>query len=134
MLVQVALLSAIQAVQAYLNEYEPIIVNRLETQTRQPALFFAATLIDHEQSYEIMKLLLDYGANPHFKDSCQQTILFYVCREGKERCLDLLLEVGLSLEDEDIYGQTPLYYVAKENRMNIIHKLLERKGTSLPTQ
>lgn len=115
-------------IQKYLREYDPIIVNRLETQTRQPALYFSAILIDHEQSYELMKLLINHGANPHFKDNYQQTVLFYVCREGKEKCLDLLLDVGLCLDDEDIYGQTPLFYVAKENRLNIIHKLIEKRG------
>ena len=75
-----------------------------------------------------MKILLDHGANPHFTDSYEQTVLFYVCREGKEKCLDLLLSKGLSLDDEDVYGQTPLYYVAKENRLNIINKLIEKKG------
>jgi ankyrin repeat protein len=115
-------------INTFLKNYDPIIVNRLETQTRQPALYFAAILIDHEQSYEIMKLLIDHGANPHFKDSYQQTVMFYVCREGKEKCLDLLFDCGLNLEDEDVYGQTPLFYAAKENRLNIIHKLLEKKG------
>lgn len=78
-----------------------------------------------------MKLLIDYGANPHFKDNYQQTVLFYVCRDGKLKCLELLLEQGLNLEEEDIYGQTPLFYAAKENRLNIIHKLIEKKGISL---
>lgn len=75
--------SAIDVIKRYLQEYDPIIVNRLETQTRQPSLYFAAILIDHEESFEIMKLLIDHGANPHFKDNYQQTILFYACREGK---------------------------------------------------
>lgn len=74
-----------------------------------------------------MKLLIEHGANPHFKDNFQQTVLFYVCRDGKEKCLDLLLEHGLDLNEPDIYGQTPIYYVAKENRLNIVHKLLEKK-------
>lgn len=90
--------SAIEEIKKFLSEYDHILVNRLETQTRQPALYFSAILIDHEQSYEIMKLLIDYGANPHFKDGYQQTVLFYVCRDGKQRCLDLLLEQGLSLD------------------------------------
>ncbi len=88
-------------------------VNRLESQFRQPPLFFAAINIDHEKSYEIMSKLLDHGANPHFKDHYNQTILFHVSREGKEKCLDLLLSQGLSLEDQDIYGQIPLFYIAK---------------------
>jgi hypothetical protein len=99
MLVVCFLHSAIEIIEAFLKEYDPIIVNRLETQTRQPALYFSAILIDHEQSYEIMKLLIDHGSNPHFKDNYQQTVLFYVCREGKEKCLNLLLSQGLSLND-----------------------------------
>lgn len=134
MLVPSALVSATQEIKVFLSEYDCSLVNRLETQTRQPALYFSAILIDHEQSYEIMKLLIAHGANPHFKDNYQQTALFYVCRDGKEKCLDLLLDQGLSLEEEDIYGQTPLFYAAKENRLNIIHKLLERKGTPDPMQ
>lgn len=130
MLVRSHSLSAMDVIHRFLREYNPIIVNRLETQTRQPSLYFAAILIDHEQSYELMKLLIEHGANAHFKDNYQQTILFYVCREGKEKCLDLLLEQGLNLNDEDIYGQTPLYYAAKENRLNIIHKLIEKESTS----
>lgn len=86
-------------IQKYLREYDPIIVNRLETQTRQPALYFSAILIDHEQSFELMRLLINHGANAHFKDNYQQTVLFYVCREGKEKCLDLLLDVGLCLDN-----------------------------------
>jgi ankyrin repeat protein len=105
--------SAMEVIQRFLREYDSSIVNRLETQTRQPSLYFAAILIDHEQSYELMRLLISQGANAHFKDNYQQTILFYVCREGKEKCLDLLLEQGLNLNDEDIYGQTPLFYAAK---------------------
>ena len=116
--------SAIEEIKRLLQEYHPIIVNRLETQTRQPSLYFSSILIDHEISYNIMKLLIGHGANAHFKDSYQQTVLFYVCREGKEKCLDLLLNEGLDLQDEDIFGQNPLYYAAKENRLNIIHKLL----------
>lgn len=75
--------SAIQEISRYLEEYDQIIVNRLETQTRQPSLYFAALLIDHEQSFEIMRILVKQGANPHFKDNYHQTVLFYVCREGK---------------------------------------------------
>lgn len=83
MLVNLGICSAMDAIQRFLREYDPVIVNRLETQTRQPSLYFSAILIDHEQSYELMKLLMNHGANAHFKDNYQQTVLFYVCREGK---------------------------------------------------
>ena len=123
-----------EEIKKYLDVYDSIIVNRLESQTRQPSLYFSTILIDHEMSFSIMKMLIEGGANAHFKDNYQQTILFYVCREGKEKCLDLLLEQGLNLNDEDIYGQTPLYYAAKENRLNIIHKLIEKESKPPPMQ
>ncbi len=126
--------SALDVINRFLKEYDPIIVNRLQTQARQPSLYFSAILIDHEQSYELMKLLIKHGANPHFKDNYQQTVLFYVCREGKEKCLDLLLDEGLNLNQEDIFGQTPLFYAAKENRLNIIHRLIEKKGSKIIIQ
>ena len=62
--------------------YTPELVNKLELQSRQPSIFFAAVIIDDEKAYEIMKLLMEAGANPHFKDQSLQTVLFYVCREG----------------------------------------------------
>jgi hypothetical protein len=60
--------------------YTSDLVNKLELQTRQPSIFFSAVVIDDEKAYEIMKLLLDAGANPHFKDQSLQTVMFYVCR------------------------------------------------------
>lgn len=74
-----------------------------------------------------MKLLLDAGANPHFKDQSLQTVMFYVCREGKTQCFELLLDAGMSINDADIYGQTPLYYIARENRLNLI-EILDSKN------
>lgn len=65
-----------------LELFTPELVNKLELQSRQPSLFFSAVIIDNEKAYEIMKLLLEAGANPHFKDQSLQTVLFYVCREG----------------------------------------------------
>lgn len=29
-----------------------------------------------------MRMLIDAGANPFYKDNYQQTVMFYVCREG----------------------------------------------------
>lgn len=72
-----------EQIQKYLNEYDSVIVNRLESQLRQPSLYFSAIYADPEMSYEIMKLLLEHNAFPNFKDNLQQTVLFYICRDGK---------------------------------------------------
>lgn len=62
--------------------YTNDLVNKLEVQSRQPSLYFSVLIADHNKAYEIMKLLLDAGANPNFKDQYIQTVLFYACREG----------------------------------------------------
>jgi ankyrin repeat protein len=58
-------------------------MNRLEPQFRQPSLYFAALITADEIASEMIKLLIRYGANVFFKDHNEQTILFYICRDGK---------------------------------------------------
>lgn len=66
------------------------------------------------------KALIEAGANPHFKDANEQTIMFYCCRDGKRKMTQYLLTMGCKLDEEDLYGQTPIYYVASENRLNLL--------------
>lgn len=69
------------------------------------------------------------GANINFKDSMDQSVLFYACRQNKHKCVDLLLNNGLSLEECDQYGQTPIFYAVSENKLDIVKKYAT-KGTS----
>jgi hypothetical protein len=55
-------------------------VNRIESQFRQPSLYFAALTGRDELSAELIKLLVRNGANVGFKDHNEQSILFYICR------------------------------------------------------
>jgi ankyrin repeat protein len=73
----------VEEVKKYLDQYTNDLVNKLEAQSRQPSLYFAALIADHNKSYEVMKMLIDHGANPNFKDQYIQTVFFYACREGK---------------------------------------------------
>ena len=68
----------------------------------------------------MVKLLIEHGANPNFKDANEQTILFYACRDGKKDIVKYLIQKGCQLNDEDIYGQTPVFYIAAENRLNLL--------------
>jgi len=54
----------------------------LDTQFRQPPLYFSALVPGDDQAAELMKLLIRNGANPMFKDNHEQSVLFYICREG----------------------------------------------------
>jgi ankyrin repeat protein len=69
-------------VERILRTADSTIVNRLEVQFRQPALYFAALSNGDEASVELIKLLMRNGANINHKDHNEQTILFYICREG----------------------------------------------------
>lgn len=59
-----------------------------------------------------MKVLIQNGADPKYKDQNDQTVLFYACRDGKLNCCKILLENGIAIEEQDMYGQTPLFYAA----------------------
>jgi ankyrin repeat protein len=95
----------VEEVKKYLDQYTNDLVNKLEAQSRQPSLYFSVLIADPNKSYEIMKMLIDHGANPNFKDQYIQTVFFYTCREGtrmifsgKEKCFDLLLDLGVVID------------------------------------
>ncbi len=54
----------------------------MESQLRQPPLYFAINLPDDSTCLNVMRKLVNKGANPKFKDQNDQTIIFYACRDG----------------------------------------------------
>lgn len=54
----------------------------MESQLRQPPLYFAINLPDDNTCLNVMRKLVNKGANPKFKDQNEQTIIFYACRDG----------------------------------------------------
>jgi ankyrin repeat protein len=73
----------IEAVEQILKRSPPDIVNKLDPEFGQPALHYAVLAEGDERSEQLIKLLIRHGANIRFKDSVDQSVLFYVCREGK---------------------------------------------------
>lgn len=65
-----------------LRRSPPEIVNKLDSEIGQPALHFAVLAEGDERSEQLIKLLIRHGANIKFKDSVDQTVLFYACRDG----------------------------------------------------
>lgn len=111
---------SIDKMKELLAKYKGNISNRLESQLRQPPLYFSVINADEEMGYEMTKALIDAGANANFKDANEQTIMFYCCRDGKRKLVEYLVTLGCRLDEEDLYGQTPIYYVASENRLNLL--------------
>lgn len=73
---------SLESVDEYLEKYGAEITNKLESQQRQPPLYFAVNLSDDETCYNCLVKLLRKGANPLFKDNNEQTIIFYAFRDG----------------------------------------------------
>ena len=102
------------------------IVNRVDHETGQTALFLSAILQNDDACMKINSLLQQNGANPMFKDNYQQTSLFHVCREGKIDLIKLYIEYGCDINDSDNFRQTPLFYACRDGKIEAVKFMLEQ--------
>ncbi|CAD8138801.1 unnamed protein product [Paramecium octaurelia] len=117
----------IEKVRQILTTYQKDIdlVNRIDPQTRQISTFIAIIGSDEDVSLQLLKYLCELGANIHYKDNLKQSILFYICRDGRTKLFDYLVSQGINISDTDSYGQTPLFYASRENRIDIISRFIK---------
>ncbi|CAD8053692.1 unnamed protein product [Paramecium sonneborni] len=117
----------IEKVKQILTTYQKDIdlVNRIDPQTRQISTFIAIQGQDEDVSLQLLKYLCELGANINYKDNLKQSILFYVCRDGRTKLFDYLVSQGINISDTDSYGQTPLFYSSRENRVDIIARFIK---------
>lgn len=94
------------------------------TSSRHTSVFYTVQLADELKGDALLELLLGYGADVTYKDSLQQSALFYAAKNGRRRQCELLLQAGVQPNDKDTYGQTALYYAAREGSVNVIETLL----------
>ena len=66
----------------------------------------------------------DFGVNPAYLDTLDQSVLYYLARDGKHECADVVVEGRCAVNNKDKYGQTPIYYAARENRIEMVRKLI----------
>lgn len=64
-------------------------------------------------SRDIVKLLLDAGADASIADNQSRTALHLACQAGNKDIIRLLCDNGADLNGTDRQGQTPLIYAAK---------------------
>ena len=79
-------------------------------------------------SLEIVKLLLDRGANIHEKEADGGTALHIAAAEGNLKITEmLLLSVKCtSIHEKNMYGRTPLHWAARSGHSGVAQLLLDR--------
>jgi ankyrin repeat domain-containing protein 50 len=82
---------------------------------------------------EVVKLLLEKGAELESKDSNGRTPLSWAAEKGHEAVVKLLLEKGAELESKGSNDWTPLSWAA-ENGQEAVVKLLLEKGAELESK
>ena len=86
---------------------------------RQGALVFA-------EDWDVVRLLVESGANLEIRDDSGQTPLAVAARIGDEKKAEILLEVGADPKSKDDRGLTPLE-IAKEGKHQSIVELFRSK-------
>ena len=86
-------------------------------------------------THEVIKMLLDAGADPNKKDKRGQTPLFLACTQkigdlGYPCSVKLLLDNGADPNTKDIFGCTPLHYAVADGIKDAVKVLLD--GGALP--
>lgn len=75
---------------------------------------------------EVMKLLLDAGANPQLQDRRGDSSLMAAVRIGSLEAVRMLQERGVDPNQRDIDGRTALIWAARTGRLDIVNALLEK--------
>ena len=94
---------------------------------------YGTTAIILARSIEIVKILIDAGANINMQDNNGNTILMNVSARGQSDILELLLEHGANINIKDKYGRTAFTYAVSAGNDNII-KILLKNGYNINTQ
>jgi len=115
----------IEEIMNFINQYNLDVARIVDDNFRHTCLFYAALIKDPDVALKLMQTFVNYGVQPTYTDILNQTVLYYVAREGKFNCVDFLVSKGCSVSHRDQYGQTPLYYAAREGHFEIAKKLIQ---------
>ena len=74
---------------------------------------------------DIIKLLLENGANPDQGCKSQKTALFFAIDIDNIELFDELIQYGANIDHQDCMGRTPLFYSLLQNRIKIAKRLLK---------
>ncbi|XRG78466.1 ankyrin repeat domain-containing protein [Rossellomorea sp. GAMAL-10_SWC] len=127
-LTQAVLDNDIEQVKELIDEGED--VNELNRDHESPLL--KASYTDGEPlNLEMLKLLLDNGANPTIGDADDWTILHAAAYLGDKEAIDLLLKYGADINQPDNVGETPIFDTIYEVDDLKTFQYLIKKGADL---
>lgn len=93
-----------------------------ESRITGPALHTAAAF----GPSEMVRLLLDYGADPNLRDAHGFSALYFASKEGSTEIVRMLIEAGADLEAKEYdYGATALMVAARWKRLGVVDMLLK---------
>lgn len=72
----------------------------------------------------VLRTLLEHGANPHLCDDQGSTSLHMACRCGHNQAVRLLVEHGAPLDAQDVMGWTPLHSAINKDHFRAAALLL----------
>ncbi len=116
----------LEKVKELLNHPEPhkrINIEKEDTYKRTP-LMLAATF----GHLEIMKYLVENGANLQTRNTYGQTLLMLSLQFGYLDCMQYLIDLGVPIDDVDHEGNTALHIAIKKRNGNIIKLLLKNNA------
>lgn len=95
-------------------------INRLDKANRIPPPIYAASQGGH---VDMVRLLLDNGANPQIRLPSGRTALFWPAARGHEKVLELLLQVGIDPTLQDDSGDSAFDYAARNGHIDAMQML-----------
>ena len=104
-------------------------LNKQETRGWTPLLAASA-----QNRQDIVKILLEKGANPDIPNLIQVTPLMMAAHHGFFQVCSLLIEYGASINMQDEEGNTALYVASKMGHIRIVQLLLSNHAKpDIPT-
>ncbi len=101
---------------------EDFVHSLLVDKYRNTQLFYAV----YKGHLEIVKLLLEKGANVNAKDKYGDTPLLRATKQRHLEIVKLLLDKGADVNEKDKYGDTPLLSAVEIDHLEIVKLLLEK--------
>ena len=91
------------------------------------AVYFAAGEGKYENKSELIKLLIEKGADPNtvVNENTGQTLLMWVAQNGHNELVEVLIEAGADINTTSIQKMTALNYAINANKLDAIKLFIE---------